>query len=117
MSARTLLNVLQATFLVVWSIIWISIAMVATALTLNREIALVLARRCWAPGLIWGAQSDFRVEPLPDIDWTKPHIFVMNHQSMLDITMAFAAIPANIRFVAKHTLAYVPFLGWYMWMT
>ena len=23
----------------------------------------------------------------------------------------------NIRFVAKHALQYVPFLGWYMWLT
>jgi 1-acyl-sn-glycerol-3-phosphate acyltransferase len=51
------------------------------------------------------------------LDWSKPHIFVMNHQSMLDIACAFTALPTNLRFVAKSSLKYVPFLGWYMWMT
>ena len=31
--------------------------------------------------------------------------------------IAFAAIPSNLRFVAKHQLKLIPFLGWYMWMT
>src|SRR5690606_2843749 len=46
-----------------------------------------------------------------------PHIFLMNHQSMVDIPAAFASIPANLRFVAKHSLKHIPFLGWYMSMT
>jgi 1-acyl-sn-glycerol-3-phosphate acyltransferase len=58
------------------------------------------------------------VEPLPDdVQWSQPHIFIMNHQSMVDIPCVFTALPANIRFVAKHTLKYFPFLGWYMWAT
>lgn len=117
MRPLTLRNILQALFLLSWSVVWISIAFVATLLTFNRNTALVLARRCWAPGLLWGAQADFRVEPNPNIDWKTPHIYAMNHQSMLDIVCAFAGLPVNIRFVAKHSLAYVPFLGWYMWLT
>jgi 1-acyl-sn-glycerol-3-phosphate acyltransferase len=57
------------------------------------------------------------VEPLPHLDWSKPYIFLMNHQSAMDIPCAFAALPVNIRFIAKHILRYVPFLGWYMAMT
>ena len=41
----------------------------------------------------------------------------MNHQSSLDIVVAFMVLPVNLRFVAKHVLKYVPFLGWYMWAT
>lgn len=112
-----ILNLLQALFLVVWSVLWISIAILATLVTFNRDLALVLARRTWAPALLKGTGAKVRVHPLPVVDWSKPHIFVMNHQSMLDIPCAFAFIPANLRFVAKHTLKYVPFLGWYMWLT
>jgi 1-acyl-sn-glycerol-3-phosphate acyltransferase len=54
------------------------------------------------------------VEPLPEVDWSKPHIFLMNHQSAFDIPVAFAVIPVNIRFIAKHVLKWIPFLGWYM---
>lgn len=111
------LSVAQAVGLVVGSVFWITLAFLCTVLTFNRNVPLAMARRCWAPTMLWISRARFEVEPLPDVDWSKPHIFVMNHQSMLDIPCAFAAIPANIRFVAKHTLKYVPFLGWYMWMT
>lgn len=112
-----LLNVLQALFLVLWSVLWISLALVATALTFNREIPLAMARRFWAPALIKATGARLKVTALPPVDWSKPHIFVMNHQSMLDIPCAFAVLPANLRFVAKNVLKYVPFLGWYMWLT
>jgi 1-acyl-sn-glycerol-3-phosphate acyltransferase len=114
---RLALNVLQALFLVVWSVFWISLAVLATVCTLNGELALIMARRCWAPALIRFAGARFQVEPLPALDWKTPRIFVLNHESMLDIPCAFAAIPSNLRFVAKHSLKYVPFLGWYMWLT
>lgn len=111
------LNVAQAMFLVVWSVFWISLALLLAILTANGNVPLAMARRFWGPGLIWAARARFKVEPLPDLDWSKPHIFVMNHQSMLDIPCAFAAIPVNLRFVAKDILKFVPFLGWYMAMT
>jgi len=112
-----LLNLFQGVFLAVWTAFWITLAAVFTLLTLNRNVALAMARRIWAPTLVRGPGGRFLLEPLPDVDWSKPHIFVMNHQSMMDIPCAFAAIPANLRFVAKDELKYVPFLGWYMWMT
>jgi 1-acyl-sn-glycerol-3-phosphate acyltransferase len=112
-----LVNVGQMLFCFLWSAFWISAAFVMTLLTFNRSIALVMARRIWAPTLIRASGAKFDVDPLPDVDWTTPHIFVMNHQSMIDIPCAFAALPPNIRFVAKEQLRWIPFLGWYIWMT
>jgi 1-acyl-sn-glycerol-3-phosphate acyltransferase len=111
------LNLLQHAFIAAWGIFWISLSGLAGALTRNQDLPLAMARRCWA-SLHWRITgSRLSVEPLPEVDWSKPHIFIMNHQSMMDIPCAFAVIPANIRFVAKHTLKYVPFLGWYMALT
>ena len=110
-------NTVQALFTALWSAFWISCALVLLILTLNPDVPLAMARRFWGPGLLWGARARVAVEPLPDVDWKQPHIFVMNHQSMIDIVAAFVAIPVNIRFVAKQVLKYVPFLGWYMWAT
>ena len=110
-------NVFQGLFTALWTAFWISLALMALIFTLNPDVPLAMARKFWGPGLLWGARAKLRVEPLPNVDWTRPHIFVMNHQSMIDIVCAFVAIPANIRFVAKQVLKYVPFLGWYMWAT
>jgi len=112
-----LLNLLQVAFLALWGVFWISLAGLMMVLTLNGNVPLIMARRCWAP-MHWRITgSRMFVEPLPDIDWSKPYIFVMNHQSAMDIPCAFAAVPVNLRFVAKHVLKYVPFLGWFMAMT
>ena len=65
--------------------------------------------------------ADVQCEPYPEsddgIDWSKPYIFMWNHQSFFDIVIAFITTPQNIRFVAKRVLKSVPFLGWYMWAT
>lgn len=117
MLLQPLLTVLQVIVLMAWSVFWISLAGLMTLLTRNGDVALMMARRYWAP-LHWRITgSRMVVEPLPDIDWSRPHIFLMNHQSALDIPCAFAALPVNLRFVAKHVLRYVPFLGQYMAMT
>jgi 1-acyl-sn-glycerol-3-phosphate acyltransferase len=112
-----IINVLQFIFLAAWGAFWITLAGLLMVLTLNGNVPLMMARRFWAP-MHWRiAGSRMIVEPLPDIDWNRPYIFLMNHQSALDIPCAFAALPVNIRFIAKHVLKYVPFLGWYMAMT
>lgn len=115
--AKAALNVAQLTFIAVWTASWISFSALCALLTFNRSLPLVMARRCWAP-MIWKITgSRLKVEPLPPVDWSQPHILAMNHQSMMDIPCAFASLPVNIRFVAKEALKWVPFLGAYMWMT
>jgi len=102
-------------FLAAWCVFWITVALPVAII--SSETALAMARRLWSRPLFWVSGARLQREPLPDVDWSRPHIFVMNHQSNLDIPVAFAALPSNLRFVAKHSLLYVPFLGWYMWIT
>jgi len=111
------LTLVQAVFLALWSVLWISLAMLVAIVTRKQELALAMARRIWAPPLRWIGRARIELEPLPDIDWRQPHVFVMNHESMLDVVIAFIVLPVNLRFVAKQVLKYVPFLGWYMWST
>jgi 1-acyl-sn-glycerol-3-phosphate acyltransferase len=111
------INLLQAVFLVVWSVLWMGSAVVTRLVTGDPERALAMARWGYSPTILRVATARLVVEPLPEIDWSKPYVVVMNHQSMLDIPAAFAALPTNLRFVAKHVLQYIPFLGWYMWAT
>ena len=98
-----------------WCVLWASVAMVVALA--SPEAALALARRFWARPIFWVCGARLQVEPLPEVDWKRPYVFAMNHQSNLDIPAAIAALPVNLRFMAKHTLAYVPFLGWTMWLT
>lgn len=111
--AWALFNALQLLFTLVWTAGWICLALVVRLLTGGRHWPLRMAARCWSPGLLLGAGARLRVEGLERIDWSQPHVFVANHQSMIDICALFRALPVPARFVLKQELAKVPFVGWY----
>ncbi|MBU6476831.1 MAG: 1-acyl-sn-glycerol-3-phosphate acyltransferase [Xanthomonadaceae bacterium] len=107
-------NALQLIYTIAWTTGCITLALLVLLLTGgNRRIPLRMASRLWAPGLLIGAGAKLRVEGLDRLDFSKPHVFVANHQSIIDICALFRALPVPIRFVIKQELAKVPFIGWY----
>jgi len=100
-----------------WTVVWICISAFAVLVTFRRSTALWVARKVWAPVVLSLAGIRLELQDGFDLDWSRPHVFVMNHQSMMDIPIAFAVLPVDLHFIAKKSLQYVPFLGWYMWMT
>jgi 1-acyl-sn-glycerol-3-phosphate acyltransferase len=113
-----LINFWQWTFFAVWSLFWMSSAIVY-GLIFRRDphTPLSWARRFWGAGLVWAARCNLVTRPGFIPEPGKPYIFAMNHQSLFDIVAAFVAIPVNIRFIAKKILRLIPFLGWYMMAT
>lgn len=59
---------------------------------------------------LWSFQS----EGLENVIKGKTYVIVANHQSLLDILVALAGIPAHFKFLAKKELFAIPFLGWHM---
>jgi 1-acyl-sn-glycerol-3-phosphate acyltransferase len=106
-------NALQLLFTLLWTAAWICLALAVRLLTRGRRWPLRMASRCWAPGLLRGAGARLEVHGLERVDWSQPHVFVANHQSMIDICALFRALPVPVRFVLKQELAKVPFVGWY----
>lgn len=113
-AAWWLFNAGQAAFTVGWSAALISAAVGVAVGARSPRPALWLARRVWAPGLLWGAGTRLEVEGGEQLDWSKPYLFLCNHQSMIDIPAAIMALRCDVRFIAKRELSYLPFLGWYM---
>lgn len=103
--------------------IWTSIrVMLATAktsitcivmsrLTGNKQYTMEASRKDWGPNLFRIAGASLNVIDTGAVDYTRPHIFVMNHQSHLDIPAAFQALPVNIGFIAKKELERIPLFG------
>lgn len=108
------LNALQLICTVAWTAGCITLALLVLLLCGgNRRIPLRMASRFWAPGLLTGAGATVRIEGLQRVDFSRPHVFVANHQSIIDICALFRALPVPIRFVIKQELAKVPFIGGY----
>ena len=107
-------NTLQLIYTIAWTAGCITLALLVLLLRGgNRHIPLRMASRLWAPGLLFGAGATLRVEGLERVDFSKPHVFVANHQSIIDICALFRAMPVPTRFVIKQEIAKVPFIGWY----
>lgn len=108
-----MLNVIQLAYTLTWTAGWITVALLTLAVTGSRRWPLRLAARCWAPGLLRGAGARLEVAGLARVDWSRPHVFVANHRSIIDVCALFRALPVPLRFLLKRELAQVPFLGWY----
>ncbi|MBL0210439.1 MAG: 1-acyl-sn-glycerol-3-phosphate acyltransferase [Holophagaceae bacterium] len=54
--------------------------------------------------------------PLDIREGRQAAIFVGNHTSLLDPPLIIATLPSHPVFMAKRELAYVPFLGWVIWL-
>ncbi|HEY1418840.1 MAG TPA: lysophospholipid acyltransferase family protein, partial [Myxococcaceae bacterium] len=114
MALNRLTSLVRYAGMALWSIFWIPAALVLGTLRRDPSLPLRFARRHWGPGMLRLAGADLRVDGSPDALADRPAIYVMNHQSSLDIPAAFSVLPVDLRFIAKHTLRKVPFLGWYM---
>jgi len=109
-----IINFLQAAVTAVWSAGWISVALVVRWISRDTRAPLAMARRIWAPLLIRGAGARIELSGLEQVDFSRPHLFAINHQSIIDIPVIFSVLPVNLRFVVKEELRRVPFLGWYI---
>jgi 1-acyl-sn-glycerol-3-phosphate acyltransferase len=64
----------------------------------------------WGNAVMLFAGIKIEAEGLEELS-KGPAVIMSNHASMIDIPILFAALPLNLRFVFKHSLAYVPVLG------
>lgn len=72
---------------------------------------LAIGREDWAPSLFKIANAELAVTGREKVNFDTPHVYVMNHQSLMDIPAAFMAIPVNISFISKKELESVPLMG------
>jgi 1-acyl-sn-glycerol-3-phosphate acyltransferase len=79
------------------------------------DASIWVCRELWSPVLLWAGGAHLEVHGQENVDPKRPTIYVANHQSTLDIPALFLAVPVPFRYVAKSQLAWVPFIGWYLW--
>jgi 1-acyl-sn-glycerol-3-phosphate acyltransferase len=71
--------------------------------------------RTWCRMIAATAGARVRVEGLENVPRGRACVFVANHQSYLDIPAVWGYVPAQFSIMAKRSLFYVPFMGWFLW--
>jgi 1-acyl-sn-glycerol-3-phosphate acyltransferase len=75
-----------------------------------------LISRLWSWLILCVGGVSLRVSGLHQIDSRRQYIFMVNHQSNLDIPVLHQSLPGfQLRWLAKKEILWVPFLGWAMW--
>ncbi|WP_103073749.1 lysophospholipid acyltransferase family protein [Solilutibacter silvestris] len=106
-------NLLQFAFTLAWTAGGIVVAVALLKLTGSPRGPLRMASNMWAPGLMIGAGAKLDVQGAEHVDWTRAHLIVSNHQSVIDICSLFIAVPVPLRFLLKQEMTRMPFVGWY----
>lgn len=111
-----LASILRQIAMALWHVFWIGLTFVLWIVPFfwDGKHYFYLARRCWAPGLLWICSSPPTFVGVEKIDWSKPHVLVANHQGNGDVGLLFMAVPKPLRFLAKRSVAWIPFIGWSM---
>ncbi len=69
--------------------------------------------RLWSRCFLGMSGCSVRVEGLDKLDASEPRLLIANHASWFDPPAIWLAFPRQVRFVLKHELVKVPFVGWY----
>lgn len=71
--------------------------------------------RHWARTFLVFAGVKNDVIGLEYLEDANPSLIVMNHESALDIPVAIASLPIDLRFIFKKELLHIPVFGWALW--
>ena len=72
--------------------------------------------RLWTWMILAIGGVGLKVTGLSHIDPKRQYIFMVNHQSHIDIPVLIQSLPSfQLRWIAKRELLWVPFFGWAMW--
>jgi 1-acyl-sn-glycerol-3-phosphate acyltransferase len=68
----------------------------------------------WSKTIMKTIFSPMRITGLDRIDFSKPHVYAINHGSALDIPILYAYLPFQFRIVHKKELLSYPLVGWHL---
>jgi 1-acyl-sn-glycerol-3-phosphate acyltransferase len=106
-----LFTVLGNTSLLIWTLVFGSIAMVVGWLP-PRGRWMFLCARLWGFLLLPASGVKIKAQFEVPLDPKKGYVFMANHESMLDIPVLLTTLPGETRMLAKKSLFRIPVFGW-----
>lgn len=115
---RNFLSALRS-YLFLVPLVWLytfvlgSVSLLCSLFDRNGEIQHRVAHT-WARVILKTLGSKVTIEGLDRIDITRPHVFISNHLSAVDIPVLYGYLPFQFRILAKKELFRYPFMGWHL---
>jgi 1-acyl-sn-glycerol-3-phosphate acyltransferase len=69
----------------------------------------------WGRALLWLLRVDVTVSGAAHVP-PGPALYAANHASTLDILVVFGHLPVDFRIIFKQSVAFIPILGWSIWL-
>jgi 1-acyl-sn-glycerol-3-phosphate acyltransferase len=110
------MSAIRLFFMLCWTFLLMLLAPLFIPLTFNRQFPLVIARTLFSKLALQIIGIKLKVKGVENVSKDKPVIFVANHCSHLDIIVLCRSLPVNLHFIGKKELAWVPIVGWYMFI-
>lgn len=111
---RKIINIFKVFIIFSYTAILMTFAILLVFLTFGNSATLWIAKHIYAPSIAWLLGAKLDVKGVENIDFSKPHVFISNHQSYIDIMIMIIISECQMYFVAKDELRKTPFLGWYI---
>ena len=73
---------------------------------------MIWIARQWLRWIFWSCGIRVEAEGLENVDPRRAHVFMSNHQSVMDVGALVLTLPVSWRFVAKRELTWIPLFGW-----
>ena len=99
--------------IVATTVVFATLALLTSWVPPRGRISLFFARG-WSRALLVLCRIPSRIEVSGAAAAVPQAVFMSNHESLVDIPLLFVGIRQDVRFLAKRSLFFVPFLGWAM---
>lgn len=114
-SSLSIVGKLHAAFFVIWIILSaIVYGILCIILSLFLPNLARIVARLWSVHLLVMGGVKINVRGAEKLDRNKRYVFIVNHQSALDIPVVYTMVKHGISFIAKKELFSIPVFGWGM---
>ena len=111
-----MISAIRLFLLVSWTLFLMFIAPFFILITLHRQFPLIVARTLFPAVFTRLAGIKIKTFGKENILKNQPAIYIANHCSHLDIGCLCLSLPVNLHFIGKKELAWMPIVGWYMYV-
>ncbi len=108
------MSLLRLVLITLYTAVLGSVAIILSLLLPGVPVFIRVAR-IWSWLILRTCRVKLVVDRSPAYDPSRPSIYMSNHQSLFDVPSLTLAIPADLKFVTKRELLFIPIFGWSLW--